>query len=134
MTKRIFAVMPARPATCTGMSQLILIEGEAFASEVLAADVPVLVEFVAPWCGPCRVQKPILAELAREGAGRYKICTVDVDANPGLAVRYGVRSAPTLIVFFRGEPVANRVGLTPKPALRELLAVDARAASAHAGA
>lgn len=107
------------------MNQPITIEGQQFTAEVLGADVPVLVEFMGAWCGPCRVQKPILAELAREAAGRYKVCIVDVDAHPAIATRYGVRSAPTLMVFRGGEPVANRVGLTQKPALRELLGLAA---------
>lgn len=114
------------------MSNLISIAGDAFTSEVLAADVPVLVEFVASWCGPCRVQKPLLVELARETAGRCKVCVVDVEANPALAVRYRVHSAPTLMVFRRGEPVAQRVGLTRLPALREMLDLEARPAAARA--
>lgn len=112
------------------MTELQAVTEAAFAAEVLAADIPVLVEFVAPWCGPCRVQKPILVELARESAGKIKICTVDVDANPALAVRYGVRVAPTLMVFHRGELVASRTGLTQKPALRQLLGQDAHPARA----
>ncbi|GJF29110.1 thioredoxin [Kitasatospora sp. NE20-6] len=92
-----------------------------FAAEVLAADGPVLVEFTADWCPPCRMLAPVLADVAREEAGRIRIVQVDVDTNPETQARYGVLSMPTLVVFRGGEPVKTMVGARAKARLlREL--------------
>ena len=93
---------------------------EGFAQEVAGAPLT-LVDFFAPWCGPCRLVSPILEELAREHAGRLKVVKVNVDEHPGLAARYGVRSVPTLVLFRRGAPVATWVGASPKRVLEERL-------------
>ncbi|MFF3640564.1 thioredoxin family protein [Streptomyces sp. NPDC002564] len=91
-----------------------------FAGEVLAeAERPVLVEFTADWCGPCRQLAPVLSELAREEAARLKIVQLDVDRSPQAAITYRVLSAPTMIVFRNGEPVLQLVGARAK---RKLLA------------
>jgi thioredoxin 1 len=76
-----------------------------FASEVLGSEVPVLVEFTAPWCHPCKTIEPVLVELGREHDGRLRLVQIDIDRNLGVPSRYGVLSLPTVIVFSAGEPV-----------------------------
>ncbi|MCF3122833.1 thioredoxin [Streptomyces arenae] len=94
-----------------------------FAGEVLGeADRPVLVEFTADWCGPCRQLAPVLSELAREEADRVKIVQLDVDRSPETAIAYKVLAAPTMIVFRGGEPVKRMVGARAKRRLLEELA------------
>ncbi|WP_308315515.1 thioredoxin [Streptomyces sp. ISL-100] len=85
-----------------------------FDDEVLKAGLPVLVEFTADWCGPCRQLAPVLSDVAREEADRVKVVQLDVDSNPETTLRYGVLSMPTLIVFRDGEPVKQMVGARPK--------------------
>ncbi|MGW5850985.1 thioredoxin [Streptomyces sp. NPDC055254] len=92
-----------------------------FADEVLNSDLPVLVDFTADWCGPCRQIAPVLAAIAQEKAGELKIVQLDVDTNPETQSKYGVLSMPTLMVFRGGEPVKSLVGARPKAKLlREL--------------
>ncbi|MDT0268246.1 thioredoxin domain-containing protein [Streptomyces sp. DSM 44915] len=88
-----------------------------FATEVLAAPLPVLVKFTADWCPPCRMMTPVLAELAAERAGRLRIVTLDIDHNPRTTVGYGVLSAPTLMLFRDGQPIRAVVGARPKARL-----------------
>lgn len=95
---------------------------ETFAEEVLRADLPVLVEFTADWCGPCRQIEPVLKEVAREEEGRLKVVRLDVDTNPETQSAYGVLSMPTLMVFRGGEPVKSMVGARPKRRLLQELA------------
>jgi thioredoxin 1 len=85
-----------------------------FDDEVLKADRPVLVEFTADWCGPCRQLAPVLSALASEEADRLKVVQLDVDTNPEITMRYAVLSMPTLMVFREGEPVKSMVGARPK--------------------
>ncbi|MFD7181399.1 thioredoxin [Streptomyces sp. NPDC059904] len=93
-----------------------------FDTEVLRAGRPVLVEFTAEWCGPCRQLAPVLRSIADEERERLDVVVIDVDRNPETAVRYGVLSMPTLMVFKDGEPVWSRVGARPKRRLLEELA------------
>ncbi|QMU79909.1 thioredoxin [Streptacidiphilus sp. PB12-B1b] len=93
---------------------MLAVTDASFADEVLAAQGPVLVEFTADWCAPCRMIAPVLAEVAQEQAGRLKVVTLDVDANPVVQAAYGVLSMPTLMVFRAGEPVKSLVGARPK--------------------
>lgn len=89
---------------------LIHTDDDAFQQEVLESDVPVLVDFWATWCGPCRAIAPHLEVLADDYAGKAKIVKIDVDQNPNMAAKFGVRGIPTLLVFKGGEVVDNIVG------------------------
>lgn len=100
------------------MSKPVSVTEETFEREVLKADLPVLTDFWAAWCAPCRMIAPIIEELAGEYEGRLKVAKVDVDANPDLASRYSVRSIPTLAVFKGGELVERIVGYVPKAELK----------------
>ena len=94
---------------------------ETFADAVRGAALPVLVEFTADWCPPCRQIAPVLSALAVEEADRLKIVQLDVDTNPETTTRYGVLSMPTLMVFVDGEPVKSMVGARPKRRLLQEL-------------
>lgn len=94
---------------------------DTFAAEVLQSDKPVLVDFWAPWCGPCRQVSPILEELSNDYADKIEVVKVNTDENPRIAASYGITSIPTLNVYQGGELVKSLVGARPKPALvREL--------------
>lgn len=92
-----------------------------FADEVLASDLPVLVDFWADWCGPCHRLAPVLDELAVEYAGRVRIVKLDADANPATVRAFGIMSMPTLTVFHRGQVISQSVGAQPKTKLRAQL-------------
>ncbi len=91
-----------------------------FQAEVLDSPIPVLVDFWASWCGPCRMVAPVVAQIAAEQEGVVKVGKVNVDEEPGLAGRYGISSIPTLMVFRNGEPVNAAVGVRPKEQIEAL--------------
>lgn len=92
-----------------------------FDQEVLKADLPVLVDFTATWCGPCRQIAPLVEQLANEYDGRVKVTKLDIDESPGTAQKFGIRGVPTLYVFKGGEVVGQQVGAVPKNTLAQLV-------------
>ena len=103
------------------MSKPVTISDSNFDQVVLQAEMPVLVDFWATWCGPCRMVAPVVEELAGEYDGRISFAKVEVDSNPQIASRYGIMSIPTLILFKDGKPVSNIVGFRPKAELKKSL-------------
>lgn len=103
-------------------SENVVIVGDAnFKTEVLESSQTVLVDFWAPWCGPCKMVGPIVEQLADEYAGKAKVCKLNVDENNGTAMTYRVMSIPTLILFKNGQEVERIVGFRPKQDLARLL-------------
>ncbi|MBI3209065.1 MAG: thioredoxin [Candidatus Solibacter usitatus] len=103
-----------------GQNTLTFTDG-AWDADVLNSDVPVLVDFWAEWCGPCRMLGPTVDALAMENSGKVKIGKLNVDENPGSAMRYNVRGIPTLLLFKGGQVVGQRVGATGKADLQKLI-------------
>jgi len=103
------------------MNQPININSASFEKAVLQSPVPVLVDFWAPWCGPCKMIAPVLDEIAREGDGKFRITKVNADDEPALMQRFGIRAIPTLLIFSGGELKHQITGLTGKAALVQKL-------------
>ncbi|MBE9113397.1 thioredoxin [Nodosilinea sp. LEGE 07298] len=99
------------------MSVVADITQETFQTEVLKSDVPVLVDFWAPWCGPCRMVARVVDEVAQQYEGQLKVVKVNTDEQPGIASHYGIRSIPTLMVFMGGEKMEQMVGAVSKDTL-----------------
>jgi thioredoxin 1 len=100
---------------------LVHVNDKSFASEVLNSDLPVLVDFWATWCGPCRSISPVVEELAKEFSGRVKVTKLNVDESPATPTQYGVRGIPTLILFKGGKILDQLVGAHPKARLKALI-------------
>lgn len=103
------------------MSAAAAVTDASFQGEVLDSAVPVLVDFWAPWCGPCRIVAPVVDEIAQEYAGKVKVVKLNTDENPKVASEYGIRSIPTLMVFKGGQKVDTLVGAVPKSSLADTL-------------
>jgi thioredoxin 1 len=100
---------------------LVHVNDKTFVSEVLNSDLPVLVDFWATWCGPCRSISPVVEELAKEFSGRVKVTKLNVDESPATPTQYGVRGIPTLILFKGGKIFDQIVGAVPKARLKALI-------------
>ncbi|MBU4562065.1 thioredoxin [bacterium] len=97
------------------------VNGNNFQQEVLESSIPVLVDFWASWCMPCRMLAPIIEKLAEENQGKLKVCKLNTDENQNIAAQYGIQGIPTLIVFKEGQEVSRTVGVMPKEKLQEKL-------------
>ena len=102
------------------MAEIILSE-QNFEAEVLKSEIPVLVDFWATWCGPCRMLAPTIEKIAEEQEGVVKVCKLDVDEEPEIAARFGIASIPTLMVFKNGVVVNQSVGVQPKAMIEAML-------------
>ena len=103
------------------MAHPIDVTDSSFDEEVIQADMPVLVDFWADWCAPCKMIAPIVEELAGEFDGKIKFAKLDVDSNPKSASSYGIRGIPTMLIFNGGEPVDQLVGAVPKSVIKKKL-------------
>ncbi len=103
------------------MSEVVHATDASFESEVLQSGLPVVLDFWAPWCGPCKMIAPILDDIATELNGKVKVVKINVDENQQVAAKFGVRSIPTLVIFNEGKVVATQVGALPKNQLIALI-------------
>jgi thioredoxin 1 len=103
------------------MSAALSVTDASFDSDVIKSEIPVLVDFWAPWCGPCRMVAPVVDEIAQQYDGKVKVVKVNTDENPNVASQYGIRSIPTLMIFKGGQRVDMVVGAVPKTTLANTL-------------
>jgi len=96
---------------------IVYVTDDTFTDEILKADIPVLVDYWAEWCGPCKMITPILDEIAQEYVGKLKIAKLNIDENPNTPPKYGIRGIPTLMLFSEGETLATKVGALSKSQL-----------------
>ncbi|KEY60451.1 thioredoxin TrxA [Serratia sp. DD3] len=104
--------------------KIIHLTDDSFDSDVLKAEGPILVDFWAEWCGPCKMIAPILDEIAEEFAGKLTITKLNIDQNPATAPKYGIRGIPTLLLFKNGEVAATKVGALSKSQLKDFLSAN----------
>src|ERR1700683_355142 len=124
--------MAITSTTTTGASgnNTLTFTDAAFDQDVLNSEVPVLVDFWAPWCGPCRAMSPTVDAVATEYAGKVKVGKLNTDDNPATAMRYQIRGIPTVLLFKGGQIVEQRVGAMPKPELIKMIGAHAADAPA----
>jgi len=120
-TKKVIFTPGKRESKMADESSLIHVNDKNFASEVLNSTMPVLVDFWATWCGPCRSISPIVEELAKEFTGKVKVTKLNVDESPATPSQYGVRGIPTLILFKGGKILDQIVGAVPKARLKSMI-------------
>ena len=99
----------------------IILTSDNFESEVIASEIPVLVDFWATWCGPCKMLGPVISQIADEYEGKVKVGKVNVDEEEELAAKYGIQSIPTVLLFKGGEVVAESLGFKPLPAIKQFI-------------
>jgi len=102
------------------MSEVILTQNN-FEEEVLKSDIPVLVDFWASWCGPCKMLAPTIAEIAKDYEGKVKVCKLNIDDDSSIAIKYGIASIPTVVLFKNGEAADKSVGFVPKAIIENML-------------
>jgi len=103
------------------MSDEVKVTTGTFEAEVAKSAIPVVADFWAEWCGPCRMIAPVLKELAKDYKDRLKVAKINVDEEPDLAARYGIQSIPTLLFFKGGEMVKQQIGAVPRPVLEKII-------------
>jgi thioredoxin 1 len=103
------------------MSTVVETTDDNFQTEVLDSDIPVLVDFWAPWCGPCKMLAPTLEEISRENNGKIKIVKINIDENQEMAGKFGIRSIPTMMIFNKGELKNQIVGSLPKEQIEKII-------------
>ena len=99
----------------------VILNAKNFEEEVLKSDIPVLVDFWATWCGPCKMLAPTIARIAEEKSGVVKVCKLDVDEEPAIAAKYRISSIPTLMLFKNGQLIKTSIGVQPKSAIEAML-------------
>ena len=102
------------------MSEVILTQNN-FEEEVLKSDIPVLMDFWASWCGPCKMLAPTIAEIAKDYEGKVKVCKLNIDDDSSIAIKYGIASIPTVVLFKNGEVADKSVGFVPKAVIENML-------------